>query len=118
MRKGDYRMPRNNFTTELGELNISIGKILIMVVSQDRISTAAELLNEYTREFHLKIEDIDTTLAMERAFGPFVNNTMSVIETLGIPTIQFKPVRKLILNAMYKLKDEVLLPKMSNYKVG
>jgi len=97
-----------DYTRELNELGVSIGGILLMVVDQNKIPTAADLIKRYSREFHNKIKDIESKEKMEEAFKPFVNTIMSIVETLGVPANQFKPTRKLILNEMYRFKDTTL----------
>jgi hypothetical protein len=98
-----------DFTKQLGDLGQNIGEILLMVVDQSKIPTAAELIKKYGVEFHNKVKDAKTAEEMESAFKPFVNTVMSIVETLGVPEKQFKPTRKLILNEMYRFKETVLL---------
>jgi hypothetical protein len=98
-----------DFTEQINVLSESIGKILLMVVDSNKINTAAELMKNYSIDFHNKIKDEKTAEGMEAAFKPHVNTVMSICETLGIPPSQWKPTRKLILNEMYKFKNEILL---------
>lgn len=102
-----------DFTRELGDLGQSIGGILLMVVDEQKIPTAADLIKKYGKEFHEKIKDVETPEEMEAHFKPFVNTVMSIVETLGVPEKQFKPTRKLILNEMYRFKTNTLLASVS-----
>jgi len=98
-----------DYQLQLGDLGQNIGEILLMVVDQQKIPTAAELIKKYGKEFHEKIKIAETPEEMEIAFKPFVNTVMSIVETLGVPEKQFKPTRKLILNEMYRFKNDVLI---------
>jgi hypothetical protein len=100
---------KNNFTKELGDLSENIGKILLMVIDGTKVQTTSELIKKYTQDFYSRIEYINNKEDMLRAFNPWVNNLLSICETLGIPNAQWRPTRKLILNDLYKFKDTVLL---------
>jgi hypothetical protein len=97
-----------DYTKELGILGSKLGEILVMVVDQDKIETAAGLMNKYSKEFHDSIQTETATEKISEQFDHFINSEMSVVETLGVSDKQFKPVRKLLLNEMYKFRKDIL----------
>jgi hypothetical protein len=101
-------MDEEKLKIALNALVKNIGEIVLLKISSDKIDTAVNLLNRYTREFKENLDGVSDEEGLMKVFNPFVNNVMSVVETLGIPESQFKPVRKLILNELYRTKDNSL----------
>jgi hypothetical protein len=97
-----------DYSKELGELGSKLGEILVMVVDQYKIETAAGLMNKYSKEFHESIKGETSQEKIAEQFDHFINSEMSVVETLGVSDKQFKPTRKLLLNEMYKFRKDVL----------
>ena len=97
-----------DYTKELGDLGQRLGEILLMVVDPVKISTAAELMNKYSREFYDNIKNESSNDKVGEYFDHFINTEMSVVETLGISEKQFRPTRKLILNEMYRFRKDIL----------
>ena len=97
---------------KLNRLDKNVGEIIMLVIPPDKFGTASNLITKYTTEFYDKVKVIKNPINVEefdKAFNPFINNTMSIVETLGVSKRQFKSVRKLILNELYAIKDEVIL---------
>ena len=97
-----------DYTKELGDLGSKMGEILVMVIDQDKIVTAAGIMNKYSMEFHDSIKDETSPEKVAEQFDHFINSEMSVVETLGVSDRQFKPVRKLLLSEMYKFRKDIL----------
>jgi len=97
---------------KLNKLDKAVGEIIMLVVPAEKIETASNLITKYTTEFYNKVKELKdpiNTDEFNKAFNPFVNNTMSVIETLGVSKRQYKSVRKLVLNELYGFKNKLLL---------
>ena len=86
---------------QLNRLNLELGKIVALIIPQERLTTASDLMNKYTQQFYEQVESDGSNESVAKKFNPWVNNIMSSCEALGIPERQFKSVRKLILNEMY-----------------
>jgi hypothetical protein len=97
-----------DYTKELNDLGQRLGEILLIVVDPAKISTAAELMNKYSKEFYNNIKNETSSDKIGEYFDHFINTEMSVVETMGISEKQFRPTRKLILNEMYRFRKDVL----------
>ena len=95
-------------TLALNNLGKKMGDILVMVVAPEKLQTAADIMNTYSKEFYTNIKDEKSPDKISESFDHFVNTELSVCETLGIAEKQWRPTRKLILNEMYKFRKEIL----------
>jgi len=96
-----------NFEESLNELNLELGKIIALIISENKITTASDLMNKYKKQFHDEILVDGSAENVAKKFNPWVNNIMSSCEALGIPERQFRSIRKLILNEMYSALKEI-----------
>ena len=100
---------------KLNKLDKNIGEIIILIVPVEKIEVASNLITKYTQEFYNRIKlycEMKNPVNAEeinRAFNPFVNNILSIIETLGVSKGQWKSVRRLVLNELYSTRDEIVL---------
>ncbi len=100
---------------KLNRLDKGLGGIIMLVVPAEKIDTASNLITKYTKEFYDRIksyyemQDPINVEEINKGFNPFVANIMSVVETLGVTKSQWKSVRRLILNELYSVRDEIIL---------
>lgn len=93
---------------KLNALDKNIGDIIVLVVPE-RIEAASNLVTKYTKEFYEKIKNEEEAEKIEKAFNPFVNNIMSIVEVLmNNKASNFRSTRKLILNYLYDFKKELI----------
>ena len=102
----------DGFEESLNILDSKIGEIIALVIPAEKLQTASNLLTRYIKDFRNQIIEDSTEESINKSFKPFVNNVMSIVETLGVSQSQFKSVRRLILNELYECLNTKLLPEV------
>lgn len=103
-----------NLQEKLNRLDKGIGDIVMLVVPAEKIEVASNLITKYTQEFYNRVkpycemQNLINGEEINKAFNPFVNNIISIVETLGISKSQWKSVRRLVLNELYSIRDEII----------
>jgi hypothetical protein len=101
---------RKELEVIMTELDQKVGEILALVIAPDRILTASNLLTRYTIEITAKLKSGMDEESIKVVYNPFINNVMSIVETLGVSSTQYKSVRRLILNELYDCRNNRIIP--------
>ena len=94
-------------------LTKKITKIITLVVSNEKIDTASNLFENYADELEEQLKGKSKDEAI-KVFNPFINNLISIIETVGLNEKQFRSTRRLILNELYAYRENILLPSIKD----
>ena len=111
--KKDLEKGEKKMNEYLGILTKKITKIIALVVSNEKVDTASTLFENYADELEEQVRDKNRK-EVEKEFGHYVANLMSIIETVGLNEKQFKSTRRLILNELYAYQDNILLPSIKD----
>ena len=94
-------------------LTKKITKIIALVVSNEKIDTVSNLFENYADELEEQLKGKDREEAI-KVFNPYINNLISIIETVGLNEKQFRSTRRLILNELYAYRENILLPSIKD----
>lgn len=97
-----------DFTKYLSILSGRIIDIVSLIIPAEKIEITTNLFIRYTSELSEAIGEPKSAEEIEGKFKPFINNVLSIIETLGLSESQFKAVRKLILNEIYNCQKMLM----------